>query len=246
MSEATTKEVWEKSRNIYQRDNIQAKLNLEAQLYSLSYKDNEDIDKHLQKFSRMFVDLAALGVVYEEADKVGHLFRSLMESFVALSSTSGAIKWTFDQLVDEIKSNVDRRSRNTNNEFNNRKEEKSVTPGARKTLEKKKGNVQGDIECFYCHKMGHLAKDWRKRKRDRAASNRGRGREGSGHISGRSRGRGRIGYGSWNYPPQFPKHPGDNGGALAPDHPPPSQGGNAGPSNYQGEVTTPRSSAEAL
>lgn len=45
-------------------------MNLEVQLYSLSYDDNYDIDKHLQKANRIFVDIGALGVVYEESDKV--------------------------------------------------------------------------------------------------------------------------------------------------------------------------------
>lgn len=68
------------------------------------------MNKHLQRFSRIFVDLASLGVVHEESDKVGLLLRSLPESISALSSISRAMKWYSNQLAKELKSNIDRRS----------------------------------------------------------------------------------------------------------------------------------------
>ena len=97
------------SRAFISVKNLQANINHEYKLYALQYQDKEDMDQHLQIFNKIFVDLVALGVKVEDEDKVGHLLRSLPDSFNGLVSIAGAMKWDYDQLVAEVKSNIDRR-----------------------------------------------------------------------------------------------------------------------------------------
>lgn len=92
-SDATAKDFWLKLKSIYQHDNMQSKLNQEAKLYGLQYQDNQDMDQHLQASSNIFVEIAALGVNVEDEDKVGHLLRSLPDSFNGLVSIAGGMKW---------------------------------------------------------------------------------------------------------------------------------------------------------
>lgn len=72
-------------------------------ILNFSQEGNEDYDKHLEKFSYIFVDIVALGVVYEESSEVWRLLRSLMESSTALTSTYGALKWIVDKITDKIR-----------------------------------------------------------------------------------------------------------------------------------------------
>lgn len=172
--DATTKHVWLKLKSTYQRDNMQARLTLETQLYALRFADMEDMEPHLQKFNKIFVDLATLGISMNNDYKVGHLLRSLPDSFHALVSIAGAMKWTCDELVDEVKANIDRRSRDkTVSTYQGKtKDEVRVTPGARK----KRRIDNANIECYYGHKRGHMMRECRKRMRDRAQAFRGRSR----------------------------------------------------------------------
>lgn len=130
-SDATANDVRTKLKSIYQRDNMQAKLDLESKLYALQYQDKEHMDQHLQTFNKIFVKPAALGVNVEDEDHVGNLLRSLPDSFNGLVSIAGAMNWNYDQLVAEAKSSIDRRIRT---DINKSKDQKPITPGARKTI----------------------------------------------------------------------------------------------------------------
>ena len=58
MSDDTTKKIWEKLTDTYQKENIQSKINLRGKLHSLRYRDVPNLQNHLTPIEEIFVELS--------------------------------------------------------------------------------------------------------------------------------------------------------------------------------------------
>ena len=87
-----------------------------------------------------------------------------------------------------MKSNIDRRVRT---DINKSKDQRLITPGARKTIGKSTRQAGPGTQCYYCNKYGHFMKDCRIHLREPSRGRRGRVRSYIRNRGGRgNRGRG--------------------------------------------------------
>lgn len=164
LSGATTKVVWRKLTDSYQKENIQSKLNLRTKLHNLRYKDGNDLQTHLTSLEEIFVDLARLNDPVSEKDKTGVLLRSLPESFGFLALMADANNMDYDSICALLKSEMDRR------QAHNKPSAPAfpAMPAARMadtdpSHYRKRGKR---IECWYCGKIGHTKDECRQRRKD--------------------------------------------------------------------------------
>lgn len=76
---ATTKVVWRKLIDTYQKENIRSKLNLRTKLHNLRCKDGDNLETHLTSVEESFVDLARLNDHVTDKHKTGALLQPLPE-----------------------------------------------------------------------------------------------------------------------------------------------------------------------
>ena len=74
-------EVWQKLCGQFQKKTWANKLALRRKLYSLKLKDSEPVQEHIKAMMEVFEELAVIGDVVEEEDRVVHILASLPESF---------------------------------------------------------------------------------------------------------------------------------------------------------------------
>ena len=80
MEGASAKDIWNKLEAVYQKENIQSKLNLRARLHSMKFKPEENFQSQIKDFEKIFLDLARLNDPVSPEDKVGSLLQSLPSS----------------------------------------------------------------------------------------------------------------------------------------------------------------------
>lgn len=107
------------------------------------------MDEHLQKFSKIFIELAAIGVQVADVEKVGHLLCWLPDSFNGLVSIAGTMNWGYEQLLIEVKASIDRRFLNKTAE--KPKKRTPITPKACKSISNTKVAGHG-TKCYECYK----------------------------------------------------------------------------------------------
>jgi len=176
MEATTAKCTWEKLEKLYMGKTLSNKLFLKDQLYNLRMEEGDDLMEHLNLFNRCINDLLRVEVKYEEEDKALLLLRSLPSSFKHFRTTLMFGKETlrFEEVVQDIISHV-KMNKSTSNDLKN---EGLLVKGSNergRSKEKDKGTDnrwrsksrnRKDVECYYCHKKGHIKKHCRKFKAD--------------------------------------------------------------------------------
>ena len=196
MADASTKEVWKKLTDSYQKENIQTKLNLRNRLHNIRFKDTDDLQEHLTSLEEIFLDLARLNDAVADGDKTGILLRSLPESLGFIALMADAQKMDYDSICALLKSEMERRKSYTKPPKDDKASTEPV-PAARQADAPPPPHPtstkldRSNVECWYCHKRGHTRGECRLRKRHEGINKRNRGRGGGYHHGGRGRGRGR-------------------------------------------------------
>ena len=76
--------VWKKLRDQFQKKTWANRLALRRKLHTLQLKDGESVRDHIKAMTELFNELAAVGDVISEEDRVVYLLASLPDSFGAL------------------------------------------------------------------------------------------------------------------------------------------------------------------
>jgi hypothetical protein len=102
--EATTKDLWDKLRNLYQYKSLVNKLLLRKKLYNLRMRDGDSVADHLNAFNIVVSQLVSVEIKISDEDKCIILLCSLPDSWdslvVAIGSNTMALK--FDEVVSSL------------------------------------------------------------------------------------------------------------------------------------------------
>lgn len=80
MYNAKTKYLWIILTDSYHKEQIQSKLNMQTQFYSVSYKDNRNLQEHFTTLEEIFLELARLDEPVSVGKKTSNLLTSLSSS----------------------------------------------------------------------------------------------------------------------------------------------------------------------
>lgn len=89
----------------------QAVAKLQAKLESLIFKEGEDWDKHVSKFLSIIDELAAQDQTLSNSEKVTKILRTLPESFASLAMASSLNQNTFEEIVNAVQANIERKKK---------------------------------------------------------------------------------------------------------------------------------------
>lgn len=156
----SAKAVWDNLERQHQKKTLTTKVHLLKRICDMNYHDGDNIEEHLLEFEDLFEKLANAGTKLDEDLQVVLVFRSLPNSFDALTTTlenrSGD-----DLTLQLVKGKII-------NEVHKRRESSVVDPVVLKTDDKKKSVV-----CYFCEKPGHKKRDcklWQRQKNEGGAS----------------------------------------------------------------------------
>lgn len=177
--------------------NSQEIKNLQEDLEKLSYEDNEDWAKHLNRFRQIcsLIDTYGASINAEEREK--KLIRTFPPSLSPTAMKAKATKMDFETLVANVESGMSRRAKQKGSRST------APRPSASKVETFGIGRISGgimkkkkpDVDCWVCVKHGHYARDcWgREGSKESGSESRWSGRiggRGCGRVRGRGRGRG--------------------------------------------------------
>lgn len=154
--DGTAKDIWDKLKEILQKDRLQAVLNLQGKIFQVRHRDGADIDKHFKEFEAIFVKLASLSAPVTRKDKAGHILRPLTDSLSHIASVAGHLDITYEQISSSLRSEINRKT-------TDKKEDKitfKLTVGECSAHDRS----MADMECIYCHERGHFASTAERRK----------------------------------------------------------------------------------
>lgn len=174
----TAEAIWKKLESLYMGKNMTNKLYVKKQLYGLQMQEGADLLEHFNDFNSLITQLSNFGVKFEEEDKAILLLASLPDSYdhlvttllygkdtLVLEDVSGALlshqkrkKLVGDDsqaegLVARFESRRGRSKQKGRSSTTNESRSKSRPPA-------------NDVECHYCHKLGHYRRSCNVLKRD--------------------------------------------------------------------------------
>ena len=173
----TVKEAWDSLKSDFEKRSRMFMIDLRRRLQDERCEDNGNIRTHFDTLRTMREDLAALGDDLSDEDfgamVIGSLPRSYDSYLSAITATLSVLgtKLNPDALMLSIIDEFDRRTVKSRQAKDKGKDAAFYAGnGSRKTWKGGKGSKR-DVECFNCHKKGHVKADcWAK----------GGGKEGQG------------------------------------------------------------------
>lgn len=142
--------MWQNLQNYHERKSLSNKVGIMRKICSMRLEDNGDIKVHIGMMSDLFLKLQNLGEdTFSEKWNIAMLLRSLPASYnsliTALESRSEedlTIGYVESKLIEEY-------SRRKGGDSND--SQKAMLVSNRKQ--------SSNIECYFCHKKGHLRKN---------------------------------------------------------------------------------------
>ncbi|MCO5579489.1 hypothetical protein L7F22_033344 [Adiantum nelumboides] len=178
VGEPTARAVWDKLCSKYEIKSASNKVYLMKKLFDMHMKEGTNVTTHLNDFNVIFTQLVSQGLDFGEEVKCIFMLCSLPPSWdtfcTAISNSAPATGLVYNDVIGSLLT-----------EEICQKSMESTTHGAAHvtTSGKPRGRTQKrdkskehtrsqsrnpkkDIECYYCGKLGHIAKDCRSRLRD--------------------------------------------------------------------------------
>ena len=171
LDEKTTKSIWKKLESLSMTKPLTNKLFMKKKLFRLMMPEGSDFMEHLNKFNIMITQLSTVGETITEVDRALLLLASLPDSYDYLVTTLMYGKTTL--LLNEVLGALieHHRYKKTEPELqgdvlvaksSDRGRSKEKT--SQKDRSRSKSNLK-NIECHWCHKKGHMKKDYIKFKK---------------------------------------------------------------------------------
>ncbi|KYN10396.1 Copia protein [Trachymyrmex cornetzi] len=165
----TAAEMWNKLSAVHELKSESNKLLLMTRFHEYRMKPGDGVAQHVAKIENMARHLNDIGETVSTVTIMAKILGSLPEKFNALVTAWDSVEsenQTLDKLRERLIKEEARMSATdeTNNALAaiNLKSNKTRPKAAEKKTERSKK----EIECFYCHKLGHYIKDCRKKRRD--------------------------------------------------------------------------------
>ena len=171
----TSYELWQKLCDMYGQKSAASQVYWLKQLVDLKMKDETPMSSHLNEFNTIFSQLSAQEVEFADSVKTLFLLITLPESWdtfrTAISNSTPASGLTSASeesslLTEEVnKKNMDSTHGGNGLYVRGRSKERSKSDDKGKGCSKSCGC--SNIECYHCHKKGHMKKDchlWKKEK----------------------------------------------------------------------------------
>lgn len=155
-SHTTTMDMWNAIKAIFETRSEMASIDLRQKLQSIRMSDEGDARAHMTHLIDIREQLAALGATLTDKEFAGILLGSLPPSY---RSVMQAITAAADQMGTPITS--DRVIRLVNDEYDNRARYKNNSNDEAFAANTQKRRNMRDVECYNCHKLGHVRSDCR-------------------------------------------------------------------------------------
>src|SRR5882762_1953369 len=164
--EVTARLMWEAVRMKREKKSRMVTVDLRRKLQAEKCSEHDDMRAHLNKLQTMREDLASMGASIVDEDFTSIILGSIPPSYdtyiAAITATSTLLNQvlTPTNLIDAISDEADRRA------IKNPKSKKDEHDAAFVAGQPKRGGGNSgskkskkDVECFNCHKKGHLKRD---------------------------------------------------------------------------------------
>jgi hypothetical protein len=185
---STSKAVWDKLKQLYERSNKASQVNLHKQLCHLSMTGNDDVVTFLENWQTVLQEAAIAGCKFDNAQQVMLLLAALPDSWSAFVTTQGGIPTlTFTELISNILQQSAINSSKTEssktsafyvkgkfNKFQNKpnrfQKASSLLGKPFNQSRRPTSSPTNIISCHYCGKPSHKSPECRKKKRDLGTS----------------------------------------------------------------------------
>ena len=166
-TETTAKSMWDKLKALYMKRTVENRLYLKQSLYMLRMVEGTSILSHLDKFDSLVMDLENIDAKIDDEDKALLLLCSLPQSFKHFRDTLiyGKETVSYQEIKSALKSkeqidkNITGESRENQAEglvVRGRMDKREFDSSRSKSRSKSRHR---NLECRYCHKMGHIKSD---------------------------------------------------------------------------------------
>ncbi|MCQ7691360.1 DDE-type integrase/transposase/recombinase, partial [Salmonella enterica] len=166
-TETTAKSMWDKLKALYMKRTVENRLYLKQSLYMLRMTEGTSILSHLDKFDSLVMDLENIDAKIDDEDKALLLLCSLPQSFKHFRDTLiyGKETVSYQEIKSALKSkeqidkNITGESRENQAEglvVRGRMDKREFDSSRSKSRSKYRHR---NLECRYCHKMGHIKAD---------------------------------------------------------------------------------------
>lgn len=200
----TSKDVWERIKQLYERSNKASQVYLHKQLCHMTMSESDDVISFLETWQSTLQEAAISGCTFSDAQQVNLLLSALPDSWGPFITTQGAITdLNFTTLLSNIlqqnsinQSKIPEPTKTSafyvkgkfTKPFNSKPGRFSRPPSYRPPYNHNNNNLSSNkyfskpstshspIICHYCGIPGHKAPDCRKKKRDLGAPSRDRPR----------------------------------------------------------------------
>ncbi|KAF7129225.1 hypothetical protein RHSIM_Rhsim10G0050800 [Rhododendron simsii] len=177
--ETNAYELWTKLEAMYERKTAQNKASLIRRLVNLKYKDGRSVAEHMSDFQGLINQLSTMKLVLDEELQALLLLSSLPDSWetlvVTISNSAPSGMVTMDMVKDGMFNEEARRKEQGTSVdtealvVQNRGRSRIRNSGGdrNKSKDRSRSKSRGtskprsEIECFHCHKMGHMRKECR-------------------------------------------------------------------------------------
>lgn len=162
----TTYTLWTKLCDLYEKQSAASQVYWLKQLVDLKMKEGAAMSNHLNEFNTIFSQLSAQKIVFEDSVKAMFLLVTLPESWdtfrtaISNSAPAGGLTVTNVEgslLTEEVnRKNLD--STRSSNALVVRGRSNELQKPNDRGRSKSRGRNAKDIECYHCHKKGHVKK----------------------------------------------------------------------------------------
>lgn len=167
---ATAKEMWDKLIAIHDRTSASNKLFLLQKFHDYRMNTSDSVISHVAKIQNLARQLRDVGEPMSDVAIVAKILGSLPSKYSALITALDSVNPEM-QTIQALQERLIKEETRLSNEddmsalatTSNKK--KQENPGKQRPETKKKV-----VECFYCKKKGHFARNCRKKKRDKQDS----------------------------------------------------------------------------
>ena len=172
----TAKQMWDKLVRIHEHKSVSNKMLLLQKFHGHRMESNESVVQHVSRVQNMASQLKDLGEAISDTAIMAKVLGSLPVKFNALQTAWDSVpeeRQTLDNLLERLLKEERRlegdddvtRALAAVSLGGNKK--KKFAANQNNNSEKNRESRNTSVDCFYCKRKGHLARDFRKKKRDK-------------------------------------------------------------------------------